>query len=111
MAQVAQVATGSILSIHTSSNNDDVIVVKVLALNRSISSNGLPHFPKILLDRASFLLLRAAPRPSDADDHDGAEGDCEQRDCGDNSHAVAKTCVSTRILDDSRDEGGHGFGP
>jgi hypothetical protein len=105
------------MSTHTSSNNDDIIFVKVfvtvvLTLNRSISSNGLPYVPKILLDRASLLLLLAtARRPADTDDHDGVKGDCEQRGCGANSHAAAKTRVSTGILDDLRGERGHGFGP
>ena len=114
-SQIVQVVTG-MMSTHTSSDNDDVIFVKVLVavaltLNRSISSNGLPYVPKILLDRASLPLLAAARGAAHTDDHDGVKGNCEQRGCGADSHAAAKTRVSTGILDDLRGERGHGFGP
>lgn len=109
-SQVAGFATG----IRTSSNHDDVVLVKVtvtvvLALCHNIAGkNSLPHLPQIVLDGVPVLLR--AWRPTDTDD-DGVEREREQRECGAEPHSAAEARVSTRVLDDPRGERSHGFRP
>ena len=100
--------------IRTSSNHDDVILVKVTvtivpALCHNITSKiSLPHLPQIV-SYGVPLLLRAW-RPTGADG-DGVEREREQRECGAEPHSAAETRISTRILDDPRSERSHGFRP